>query len=191
MVAGLGTYCNLWVAFLPQSGGYSVRDVSTPGEPTGPTLRKDQCSARMPRRLERPTVAAMTSETEARAPEAPPTQSSRFARTPLWARIAAPVVVLIGGAAVVTGVMAAGSQPAATVESACRSAIEAKLESRGHTDIDVARSLRVTEADGGQRVSGSAISVDEAGHVDYHNLRCVVRVENEAIRVVSARVSDS
>jgi hypothetical protein len=132
----------------------------------------------------------MTVETEARAPQAPATKSSRFARTPLWARIAVPVVVLFGGAAVVTGAMAASSQPAATVESACRSAIEAKLESRGHTDIEVARTLQVTDADGAKRVSGSATSLDESGRVDYHNLRCVVRVQGESLRVVSARVSD-
>jgi hypothetical protein len=117
-------------------------------------------------------------------------QSSRLARTPLWARVAAPVVVLLGGAAVVAGVAASNSQPAATVESMCGSAIEALLESREHSDIDVARSLRVTEADGARRVSGSVTSVDESGHVDYADLRCVVRVNGEAMRVVSARVSD-
>jgi hypothetical protein len=132
----------------------------------------------------------MTFETEARAPEAPTTKSSWFARTPLWARIAVPVVVLFGGAAVVTGAMAASSQPAATVESACQSAIAAKLESRGHTGIDVSRTLQVTDADGAKRVSGSATTVDESGHVDYHSLRCVVRVQGESLRVVSARVSD-
>jgi hypothetical protein len=132
----------------------------------------------------------MTFDTEARAPEAPATKTSRFPGTPLWARIAVPVGVLFGGAAVVTGAMAASSEPAATVESACRSAIVAKLESRGHSDIDVARTLQVTDADGAKRVSGSATSVDESGRVDYHNLRCVVRVQDDSFRVVSARVSD-
>ena len=132
----------------------------------------------------------MTFDTEARAPEAPATKTSRFPGTPLWARIAVPVVVLFGGAAVVTGAMAASSEPAATVESACRSAIVAKLESRGHSDIDVARTLQVTDADGAKRVSGSATSVDESARVDYHNLRCVVRVQDDSFRVVSARVSD-
>lgn len=134
--------------------------------------------------------AAMTSESGGRAPEAPAQKSSRLARTPLWARVAVPVVVLISGAAVVVGISAARSQPAATVESACRSAIEATLESRGHSDTDVSRSLQVTEADGAKRVSGSVTSVDDSGHVDHAAIRCVVRVEGDSIRVVSARLSD-
>lgn len=132
----------------------------------------------------------MESETRGRAPEVPALQSSPFARVPLWARITAPVVVLLGVAAVVAGVMGTFSQPPSTVESMCRSAIEASLESRGHSDVDVARSLRVTEADGAKRVSGSVTSVDDAGHVDYADLRCVVRGQGEAMRVVSARLSD-
>ncbi|WP_307042653.1 hypothetical protein [Agromyces ramosus] len=132
----------------------------------------------------------MTSELGERAPEAPAQKSSPLARTPLWARITVPVVVLIGGAAVVVGVSAARSQPPATVESACRSAIEATLESRGHTDIDVSRSFQVTEADGADRVSGSVTSVDESGHVDHALVRCVVRIQGDSMRVVSARLSD-
>lgn len=132
----------------------------------------------------------MTSESGGVAREAPATQSSWFARTPLWARIAVPVLVLAGGVAVVASVVAAGAQPPATVESMCQSAIEARLESRGHSDIDVARSLRVSEVDGAQRVSGSVTSVDDSGHVDYADLRCVVRVHGDSMRVVSARMSD-
>lgn len=132
----------------------------------------------------------MRSQTGGLATETPATQSSWFSRTPLWARIAVPVVVFVGGAALVAGVVAAGAQPPATVESMCRSAIESHLETRGHSDIDVAQSLRVTEADGAQRVSGSVTSVDDSGRVDYADLRCVVRVHGESLRVVSARVSD-
>ncbi|WP_146184925.1 hypothetical protein [Agromyces badenianii] len=131
----------------------------------------------------------MTSETSGPR-EVPATQPSRFARTPLWARVAVPVVVLAGAAGVVAGVVAAGAQPPATVESMCRSAIESTLESRGHADVDVAQSLRVTGADGALRVSGSVTSVDDSGHADYAALRCVVRDEGDAMRVVSARVSD-
>ena len=132
----------------------------------------------------------MTPEPGGVAPETPATQSSWFARTPLWARIAVPVVVLVGGAAVVASVVAAGAQPPATVESMCRSAIAETLESRGHSDIDVSRSLQVTEADGAQRVSGTVSSVDESGRVDHAQIRCVVRVEGDTMRVVSARLSD-
>ncbi|MGH3703109.1 MAG: hypothetical protein ACRDT9_00630 [Agromyces sp.] len=129
----------------------------------------------------------MTSESGAdRAPE---TQSSRRARVPLWARVAVPLVAVAGVAALIVGVAAAGAQPPATIESMCRSAIEAKLEARGHSDIDIGSSLRVTEADGAQRVSGSVASSDDSGHVRYADLRCVVRDEGASMRVVSARVS--
>jgi hypothetical protein len=101
-----------------------------------------------------------------------------------------PLVVLVGGAAVVASGVAAGAQPPATMESMCQLAIEASLESRGHSDIDVARSMQITGADGAQRVSGSVTSVDESGNVDYAELRCVVRVDGDAMRVVSARLSD-
>ena len=90
----------------------------------------------------------------------------------------------------VVGLVSAGSQPAPTLESLCRTAIEATLESRGHTDIDVGRALRITDADGAKRVSGAVTSVDESGHVDAADLRCVIRVNGESMRVVSARLSD-
>ncbi len=132
----------------------------------------------------------MTPETGVLLPEAPATQSSRFARTPLWARIAVPVLVLAGGAAVIASVVAAGAQPPATVESMCQAEVEAGLERRGHSDIDVGRSFHVTEADDAQRVSGTVTSVNESGTYDHAELRCVVRVDGDAMRVVSARFSD-
>ena len=132
----------------------------------------------------------MTPETGELASEAPATQSSWFARIPLWARIAVPAVVVAAGAAVVASVVAAGAQPPATVESMCQSEVEASLERRGHSDIDVGRSFDVTEADGAQRVSGTVTSVNESGNYDYAELRCVVRVDGDAMHVVSARTSD-
>lgn len=72
----------------------------------------------------------------------------------------------------------------------CRSAAEAGLEVRGHSDIDVSRSFTVTDADGAKRVSGTVTSVNESGAVDYAQVRCVVRVHGDALRVVSARFSD-
>ena len=72
----------------------------------------------------------------------------------------------------------------------CQSEVEASLERRGHSDIDVGRSFDVTEADGAQRVSGTVTSVNESGNYDYAELRCVVRVDGDAMRVVSARSSD-
>ncbi|WP_143231712.1 hypothetical protein [Agromyces cerinus] len=131
--------------------------------------------------------AGMTSESGARsAPEQP---SARRAPIPLWARITVPTVAFAGAAALIAGVVTAGAQPPATVESACRSAIEHKLQSRGHSDVDVGSSLQVAEADGAQRVSGTVISSDESGRVRHAALRCVVRDQGESMRVVSARVS--
>jgi len=132
----------------------------------------------------------MTPDTGELTPEAPATKSSWFARFPLWARIAVPVLVVAGGAAVVASVVAAGAQPPVTVESLCRSEVEVSLERRGHTEIDVGRSFDITEADGAQRVSGTVTSVNESGDYDHAQLRCVVRVEGDTIRVVSARTSD-
>ena len=132
----------------------------------------------------------MRSETGGLAPEAPATQSSRLARTPLWARIAVPAVVVAAGAAVFASVAVAGTQPPATMESLCQSEAEAGLEQRGHTDIVVSRSFNVTEADGAQRVSGTVTSVNESGNHDYAELRCVIRVDGDAMRVVSVRFSD-
>ena len=134
--------------------------------------------------------AAMRSETGGPASEAPATQSNWLARTPRWARLAVPAVVVAAGAAVVVGVAAAGAQPPATVESLCQSEVEASLERRGHTEIDVSRSFDITQADGAQRVSGTVKSVNETGNYDYAELRCVVRVDGDAMRVVSARTSD-
>jgi hypothetical protein len=132
----------------------------------------------------------MTPETGELTPEAPATQSSPFARVPLWARIAVPVLVVAGGAAVVASVVAAGAQPPATVESMCQSEVQASLERQGHSEIDVGRSFDITEADGARRVSGTVTSVNESGNYDYAELRCVVRVEGDSMRVVSARTSD-
>jgi hypothetical protein len=117
-------------------------------------------------------------------------QSSWLARMPRWARIAVPAVVVAAGAAVFASVVAAGAQPPATLESLCQSEVEASLERRGHSEIDVGRSFDITEADGAQRVSGTVKSVNEAGNYDYAELRCVVRVEGDTMRVVSARTSD-
>ena len=132
----------------------------------------------------------MRPETGGPAPEAPATQSSWLARTPLWARIAVPAVVVAAGAAVVASIVAAGTQPPATMESLCQSEAEASLERLGHSDIVVGRSFDVTEADGAQRVSGTVTSVNESGNHDYAELRCVVRVDGDSMRVVSVRFSD-
>ncbi|MCD2443087.1 hypothetical protein LQ757_12460 [Agromyces sp. SYSU K20354] len=132
----------------------------------------------------------MTPDTGRLDPGTSEPNSGWLARTPLWARIAVPVVVIAGGAAVLAAVVAAGAQPPATVESMCRSTIVATLESRGHSEIEVSRSLKITEADGAQRVSGTVTSVDDSGRADHAQIRCVVRVDGDTMHVVSARLSD-
>ncbi|MFF2371281.1 hypothetical protein [Agromyces sp. NPDC058110] len=130
----------------------------------------------------------MNSETGVREAPEPPTV--RSARALFWVPVAVPVLIVALGAALMGGAVAAIARPPASVDSLCASAIEAKLAGRGHTDVEVAPSLRMTEADGARRVSGSVTSVDATGRVDYAELRCVVRGDGPSLRVVSARVSD-
>lgn len=130
----------------------------------------------------------MNSETGVR--ETPENPSVRSARALFWVPVAVPVLIVAAGAALMGGAVTAIAPPPASVDSLCTSAIEVKLASRGHTEVDVARSLRVIDADRARRVSGSVTSVDPSGRVDYAELRCVVRGDGAALRVISARVSD-
>lgn len=132
----------------------------------------------------------MTPESGRPALEGPTTASAWFDRIPPWARIAVPVAVVAGGAAVVASLMAAGSSPPATPEALCGSAVTARLESRGHSDIDVARSLQLTTAGDAQRVSGTVTFVDDAGADHHAALRCMVRSDGGVLRVTSVRVSE-
>lgn len=132
----------------------------------------------------------MTPETGGSAADAPARKPGWFARVPLWARIAVPAVVVVGGAAIVASAVAAGSAEPVTVESLCASAAEERLERRGRSDIEVGRSLQVTEADGAQRVSGTVKFIDEEGRTQYAQVRCVVRGEGDDLRVRSVRFSE-
>ncbi|WP_448003306.1 hypothetical protein [Agromyces bauzanensis] len=132
----------------------------------------------------------MTPETDGPAVARPATERSWFDRTPLWARIVVPIVVLAGGAAVVATVVAAGAPQPATAESLCRSAAEARLESRGRSDIDLSRSFEVTTADDAQRVSGTVSFVDDAGVARHAAVRCVIRADGDTMQVRSVRFSE-
>jgi hypothetical protein len=132
----------------------------------------------------------MTPEAGGSATDAPARKDGWLARVPLWARIAVPAVIVVGGAAVVAGFVAAGSAEPATVESLCASAAEKRLETRGHSDIELDESVEVTEADGAQRVSGNLTFVDEEGDTHHALVRCVVRGEGDEMRVVSVRFFD-
>ncbi|MRG60242.1 hypothetical protein GE115_10235 [Agromyces sp. CFH 90414] len=144
------------------------------------------------------TAATDERPPEQRAPgervsEAPGAPAGRLARMPMPARVAAALALAAGAMAAIValnvGVGTAGAQPA-SAESLCRTAIESTLESRGHADVRVAQTMRVTQADDAHRVSGSVASVDEAGRTDHAAIRCVVRGDGDAMRVVSARLSD-
>lgn len=143
----------------------------------------------------------MTAERGGSAPQpgsgAAPGSAGRpgwFARVPLWLRVAAPVVLLALIAIVVaawSGVFAGGAEaePEATAEAACRSAATERLETRGHTDIDIARSLEISEqADGGLRIEGT-VTFDEDGDTRHRGLRCIVRMDGGTASVVSVRFS--
>ena len=132
----------------------------------------------------------MTPETGGSAADAPARKPGWFARVPLWARIAVPAVVVVGGAAIVAGVVASGSAEPQTVESLCASAAEERLEARGHSDVELGESLEVIEADGAQRVSGTVTFVDEEGDTHHALVRCVIRVEGDDMRVASVRFFD-
>lgn len=147
----------------------------------------------MPRPHLARSFAPMTIETEdGRAVAASASKPVRLGRIPLWARIAMPVLVVAGGAAVLGGVMAAGSgspQPV-TAESLCRSAAEARLEARGRTEIDLSRSFEVAAADDALRVSGTATFVDDSGTARNAAVRCVVRTDGDTMQVRSVRFSE-
>ncbi|GAA1054954.1 hypothetical protein GCM10017608_18060 [Agromyces luteolus] len=99
-----------------------------------------------------------------------------------------PAVVV--GAVIVAGGVAGTSSPAADADALCRDAATARLEGRGHTDVQLATSLDQAEADGAQRVSGTLTFVDEAGATHHALVRCVVRSDGDRLRVASVRFFD-
>lgn len=142
----------------------------------------------------------MTADHGGSAPESAPDavpdtarQPGWFARIPLWLRVAIPAVLalVVGAIAVAafSGAFAGGapSDPEAAAEAQCRAAATERLESRGHTDIEIARSLAVTtQADGAYRVEGT-VTFDEDGTTSHTDLRCIVRVADGTATVVSVR----
>gem|GEM_PF-2698576 len=135
------------------------------------------------------------SDPEAPEPEAPERavpEAGRLRRIPLWVRVAAPVVIVAGGAALLAGGVAAisGSPADADADALCREAATSRLEQRGHTAIELATSLQQGEADGAQRVSGTLTFVDDAGATHHALLRCVVRADGDRLRVASVRFAD-
>ncbi|GAA1059991.1 hypothetical protein [Agromyces bracchium] len=130
---------------------------------------------------------------DADAPTAPERDASRpgwFARVPMWARVTVPTVIVVGGAAIVAGAVAVGPSGPADAGDLCRDAATSRLEGRGHTDIELARSLQQVEADGAQRVSGTVTFVDGAGATHHAEVRCVIRVDGDQATLASVRFFD-
>ncbi|WP_400995021.1 hypothetical protein [Agromyces sp. GXQ0307] len=101
-----------------------------------------------------------------------------------------PTAIVVGGAAIVAGAVAAGTSGPADADDLCRDAATSRLEQRGHTDVELARSLQQVEADGAQRVSGTVTFVDGAGATHHAELRCVIRVDGDRSTVTSVRFFD-
>ncbi|WP_353813624.1 hypothetical protein [Agromyces sp. SYSU T00266] len=100
------------------------------------------------------------------------------------------VLVIAGGTAIVAGVVAAPASAPIDADALCRDAATARLEQRGHTDVEIATSLEQAEADGAQRVSGTLTFVDESGATHHALVRCVVRTDGGRARVASVRFFD-
>lgn len=132
----------------------------------------------------------MNTERGGSEPDPPANQPGWFARVPLWARIVIPVALILGAAAIVAAVVA--TQPQDTteaVESLCTSAVQERLEGRDASDIEVSRSFEVIEgADSSYQVTGTVDYVDDGGEMQHANARCIIRVEDGAMRVASVRV---
>ncbi|WP_448004843.1 hypothetical protein [Agromyces bauzanensis] len=111
---------------------------------------------------------------------------------PLWARVAVPVVLVVGGAA--AAVTVAGSQPEDPIGAAasvCREAVQAELESRGHPAIDVSRSFEVVAAGAdAYRATGAATFEDADGTSHRADVRCTVRLEGGTMRATGLRIQD-
>lgn len=121
----------------------------------------------------------------------PPPRRDWLARTPVWVRIAAPLVVLGVVAVVVFAVLSTPREadPEAVMRELCASAAESTLEGRGATDIEIASSaMQVTEMGEGYRVQGTA-SFTEEGAGNHANLRCTLHAEGDSWRIAAVRVS--
>jgi hypothetical protein len=114
-----------------------------------------------------------------------------LSRIPLWVRIVVPVVVLAAlVVAVIVGVSASSTSgdEEDVAEALCREAALEEMETTGRTAGDVSGQFQVTEAgDDEYRVQGTGSYQDEDGSTKSGNVRCVVREEDDALRVASVR----
>lgn len=118
------------------------------------------------------------------------------ARLPVWARIAGSVVLLlvvvVAVVAIVSVIANAGdsTDPEAAAQTACETAAEERLETRGHAEIEFSDAFDLTaQADGGYRVQGT-VTFDDDGETHHADVRCVVRSDGGTADVVSVRFND-
>ena len=113
-------------------------------------------------------------------------------RLPLWVRILVPVVVLIGGAAVVVAVLqpAEPVDPVQAVRSACQSAIREEIESHDVAVVEVSFYGVDTTGDEVYLARGDAAFRVADGTVRRLGVRCTIRVEDGAMRAPSIRFSE-
>jgi hypothetical protein len=124
------------------------------------------------------------------AVDPPGRQRAWFKGLPLWLRIAAPVVLLIlllGGTAAVI-VASQPADPLAEARALCLSGMRVELEQRGAAAREMPLFSRVEEiSDDEYRSQGSVTYRDDDGSEQRAQVRCVVRVEDGAMRVASIR----
>ncbi|HWS51966.1 MAG TPA: hypothetical protein VN241_13230 [Microbacterium sp.] len=133
----------------------------------------------------------MTSEQSGSGPADSPS-ARRLARTPVWARIAVVLGILVVAAAVIVTVVVAtrgGDDPDAALRELCAAAAEDHLERRGSDDIEVAASaMQISESGETYRVQGTATFTQD-GVAGQATVRCTARDEDGAWRIASVRVS--
>jgi hypothetical protein len=117
-------------------------------------------------------------------------------RLPLWARIAIPIVVLAGVAAIIVAALLPREpvDPADAVESACRSAVQAELESHDASTRELSIFEVTTTGEDIYLVRGEVAFRDRGDAGDEPErrvqMRCTVRVENGSMQAPSIRFSE-
>lgn len=126
------------------------------------------------------------------ASSTPERQQAWFRRLPLWVRILVPVVVLIGGAAVVVAALqpAQPVDPVQAVRSACQSSIREEIESHDAAVVEVSFYGVDTTGDEVYLARGDAAYRVADGPVRRLGVRCTVRVEDGEMRAPSIRFSE-
>lgn len=117
-------------------------------------------------------------------------------RLPVWARIAIPIIVLAGVAAILVAALLPreADDPADAVESACRSEVVAELESHDMSIREVSFFDVTTPEDDVYLARGDVAFRESDGDEDEAerriDLRCTVRFENGEMLAPNVRFSE-